>query len=84
VIPRAAEDEFVFLGCDGVFDVLKNQTVADLISNKLLELESLAEVALQVTRLACVAQDLRWSPPFAHPTLKLWRRECANIGYLRR
>lgn len=52
MIPRHEDDEFIFLGCDGVFDVLKNQSVADLVSNKLLELESLSEVAMQVTQLA--------------------------------
>lgn len=48
VLPRSAADEFIFLGCDGIFDAMSNASVCEFIK---------ANLALSVT-LGSICESL--------------------------
>eukprot|EP00051_Salpingoeca_urceolata_P006401 m.84701 g.84701 ORF g.84701 m.84701 type:complete len:362 (-) comp14816_c0_seq3:109-1194(-) len=59
VLQRLPEDEFVFVGCDGVFDVMSNEAVAVFLRNTILQEEKLSSAcsALLDTCLAKGSTD---------------------------
>ena len=52
VIERCEEDQFVLLACDGVWDVLENSEVVDLIGSRLRVSESLEKTSAELLEKA--------------------------------
>lgn len=48
VVPRQADDEFVVLACDGVWDVLSAETVCSFVKDKLLSTDSMSAVCSEL------------------------------------
>lgn len=48
VLERHAEDEFLILACDGIWDVMSNEQVCDFIRSRLKVTESLSQIANEV------------------------------------
>ena len=51
-------DEFIFLGCDGVFDVMNSKQIVELISDRLQVHESSSRISNELIQ-TCLAKDSR-------------------------
>jgi protein phosphatase 1G len=55
-MPRTAEDEFIVLACDGVWDVLTNDDCVQLVRSRLAEGKTLEEVCEEIAD-ECLSPD---------------------------
>jgi len=52
----AAEDEFIILACDGIWDVMTNQQACDFVRPKLLEGMDVSQIGIELLD-ACISPD---------------------------